>query len=54
MVHLLAAMLRFRMFAIACGYEDADDSGAPRTYPLFKLGSGQALVSGRDLFPSSP
>ena len=25
-VHTLPAMLRFRMFAIACGYEDADDS----------------------------
>ena len=24
-VHTLAAMLRFRMLAIACGYEDADD-----------------------------
>ena len=24
-VHTLPAMLRFRMFAIACGYEDADD-----------------------------
>ena len=23
-VHTLPAMLRFRMFAIACGYEDAD------------------------------
>ena len=23
-VHTLAGMLRFRMFAIACGYEDAD------------------------------
>ena len=30
-VHTLPAMLRFRMFAIACGYEDADDcDGAAR------------------------
>ena len=27
-VHTLPAMLRFRMFAIACGYEDADDCDA--------------------------
>ena len=29
-VHTLPAMLRFRMFAIACGYEDADDCDALR------------------------
>ena len=27
-VHVLPGMLRFRMFAIACGYEDADDCDA--------------------------
>ena len=37
------------MFAIACGYEDADDCDAPRTDPLFKLASGHAPESGRDL-----
>ena len=28
-VHTLSAMLRFGMFAITCGYEDADDCDAP-------------------------
>ena len=46
-VHSLSAMLRFRMFAIACGYEDADDCDALRTDPLFKLASGRAPESGR-------
>ena len=48
-VHTLSAMLRFRMFAIACGYEDADDCDALRTDPLFKLAVGQAPESGRPL-----
>ena len=41
-VHTLPAMLRFRMFAIACGYEDADDCDALRGDPLFKLAVGRA------------
>ena len=48
-VHSLAAMLRFRMFAIACGYEDADDCDALHADPLFKLAVGRAPESGRDL-----
>ena len=48
-VHTLEAMLRFRMFAIVCGYEDADDCDALRGDPLFKLAVGQAPESGRDL-----
>ena len=48
-VHSLPAMLRFRMFAIACGYEDADDCDALRDDPLFKLAVGRAPESGRDL-----
>ena len=48
-VHTLPAMLRFRMFAIACGYEDADDCDALRTDPLLKLAVGRAPESGRDL-----
>ena len=48
-VHALPAMLRFRMFAIACGYEDADDCDALRADPLFKVASGKAPQSGRDL-----
>ena len=39
-------MLRFRMLAIACGYEDADDCDALRADPLFKLASGKAPESG--------
>ena len=49
MVQSLSAMLRFRMLAIACGYEDADDCDALRADPLFKLASGRAPGSGRDL-----
>ena len=48
-VHTLPAMLRFRMFAIACGYEDADDCDDLRGDPLFKLAVGRAPESGRDL-----
>ncbi len=47
-VHTLPAMLRFRMFAIARGYEDADDCDDLRGDPLFKLAVGRASVSGRD------
>ena len=42
-------MLRFRMPAIACGYEDANDCDALRANPLFKLAAGRAPQSGRDL-----
>ena len=42
-VDTLPAMLRFRVFVIACGYEDADDCDGLRTDPLFKLGKGRAL-----------
>ncbi|MDE0334455.1 MAG: IS1380 family transposase [Defluviicoccus sp.] len=48
-VHTLPAMLRFRMFAIACGYEVADDCDTLRGDPLFKLAVGRAPESGRDL-----
>ena len=41
-VHTLPAMLRFRMFAIACGYEDADDCDALRGDPLFMYGCPRA------------
>ena len=47
-VHPLSAMLRFRMLAIACGYEDADDCDALRADPVFKLASGKAPESGGD------
>ena len=47
--HSLAEMLRFRMLAIACGYEDADDCDSLRFDPLFKLAVGRAPESGVDL-----
>ncbi len=47
--HTLSEMLRFRMLAIACGYEDADDCDALRRDPLFKLAVGHAPESGHDL-----
>jgi hypothetical protein len=47
--HGLAEMLRFRMLAIACGYEDANDCDALRFDPLFKLAVGRAPQSGHDL-----
>ena len=49
MIHPLSAMLCFRMLAIACGYEDGDDCDALRADPLFKLASGKAPKSGRNL-----
>ncbi len=47
--HRLPEILRFRMLAIACGYEDADDCDALRADPLFKLAVGRAPESGHDL-----
>jgi hypothetical protein len=35
--HGLADILRARIFAIACGYEDANDLDRLRTDPAFKL-----------------
>ena len=48
-VHSLAGMFRARMFAICCGYEDADDLDHLRTDPAFKLACGRLPDSGRDL-----
>jgi len=42
----VADILRARMLAIACGYEDADDL---RTDPGFKLACGRLPDSGTDL-----
>ncbi len=47
--HKLAEMLRFRMLAIACGYEDANDCDSLRFDPLFKLAVGHAPQSGHEL-----
>jgi hypothetical protein len=48
-VHPLADILRARILAIACGYEDADDLDHLRRDPGFKLACGRLLDSGRDL-----
>src|SRR6201993_179221 len=39
-VHALADILRARILAIACGYEDADDLDHLRSDPALKIGSG--------------
>jgi len=47
--HSLADMIRARVFAIACGYEDADDLDFLRADPAFKLACGRLPDTGRDL-----
>src|ERR1700751_2617395 len=42
-------MLRLRMFAIAAGYEDADDCDSLRYDPIFKMAVGHAPESGDPL-----
>jgi hypothetical protein len=47
--HTLVDMIRARIFAISCGYEDADDLDFLRTDPAFKLACGRLPDSGADL-----
>jgi hypothetical protein len=47
--HNVADILRARMLAIACGYEDADDLDHLRTDPGFKLACGRLPDTGADL-----
>ena len=47
--HRLGDMMRFRIFAIAAGYEDGDDCDALRADPIFKMALGQAPASGEAL-----
>src|SRR5215210_3433035 len=47
--HSVADILRARMLAIACGYEDADDLDHLRSDPGFKLACGRLPDTGRDL-----
>ena len=47
--HRLSDMLRARIFAIACGYEDADDLDDLRTDPAFKLACGRLPDTGTPL-----
>ena len=39
-------MIRARIFAISCGYEDADDLDFLRTDPAFKLACGRLPLHG--------
>ncbi len=52
-VHPLEEMLRLRMFAIAAGYEDANDCTTLRHDPVFKMAVGHAPESG-DALCSQP
>jgi hypothetical protein len=47
--HGVDDILRARILAIACGYEDADDLDDLRTDPAFKLACGRLPDSGDDL-----
>jgi hypothetical protein len=49
MTHTLSDMIRARVFAIACGYEDADDLDTLRSDPAFKLARGRLPDTGNDL-----
>ena len=42
-------MIRARIFAISCGYEDADDLDFLRADPVFKLACGRLPDTGRNL-----
>ena len=48
-VHALPDILRARVLAIACGYEDADDLDALRDDPGFRLALGKLPGSGAGL-----
>jgi DDE family transposase len=47
--HSVDDILRARILAIACGYEDADDLDYRRTHPAFKLACHRLPDSGDDL-----
>ncbi len=49
MTHAVVDILRARIFAIACGYEDANDLDRLRFDPAFKLACGRLPDSGLDL-----
>src|SRR6266850_7757444 len=48
-VHPIEEILRLRMFAIAAGYEDADDCDSLRHDPVFKMAVGRLPESGDPL-----
>jgi hypothetical protein len=47
--HSYADMIRARLFAIACGYEDCDDLDVLRFDPAFKLACGRLSETGDEL-----
>jgi hypothetical protein len=47
--HSHGEMIRSRLFAIACGYEDCDDLDSLRFDPAFKLACGRLPETGNDL-----
>ena len=47
--HSLLSLVRQRVFQIACGYEDQNDSDFLREDPLLKLSCGSLPESGSDL-----
>ena len=47
--HSLEALVRQRVFQIACGYEDQDDADTLRADPLLKLACGRLPASEADL-----
>ena len=47
--HTIEEMLRLRMFAIAAGYEDANDCATLRHDPVFKMAVGRAPQTGAPL-----
>ena len=49
MTHSYADMIRARLFAIACGYEDCDDLDVLRFDPAFKLACGRLSETGDGL-----
>src|SRR3979490_1637733 len=51
---LLPHILRARIFAIACGHEDADDLDRLRFDPALKLACGRLPDTGRDLCSQPP
>jgi hypothetical protein len=53
-VHSLVDMFRARMFAICCGYEDADDLDHLRSDPAFKLACGRLPDTAGICVPNRP
>src|SRR3954463_2535526 len=47
--HACVDMIRARIFAIACGYEDCNDFDFLRADPVFKLACGRLPETGTDL-----